>query len=91
LSFLARDRIILTITSLSVPTGDGVNNALYDSVELARHIVKYGIDDLDSAVVDYEKEMLPRALKAIGKGQWFTEHFFGADTPQSFLQASMKS
>ncbi|KAG2174756.1 hypothetical protein INT43_005814 [Umbelopsis isabellina] len=76
---------------LTVPTGEGVNNALYDSAELARQIIKCGIDDLDSAVIIYEKEMLPRALKAIGKGKWYTEHFFGADTPQSFLQASMKS
>ncbi|KAJ2958115.1 hypothetical protein NQZ79_g6229 [Umbelopsis isabellina] len=74
---------------LTVPTGDGVNNALYDSEELARQIIKYGIDNLDFAVVEYEKEMQPRALKAIEKGQWFTKHFFGADAPQNFLQASM--
>lgn len=74
-----------------MPTGDGVNNALYDSAKLAKQIIKCGIDNLDSAVVNYEKEMLPRAQKAIMKGQWFTEHFFGANTPQSFLQATMKS
>jgi 2-polyprenyl-6-methoxyphenol hydroxylase-like FAD-dependent oxidoreductase len=71
-----------------VPTGDGVNNALYDSVELARQIIRHGIDDLESAVIDYEKRMLPRAVEAIAKGQWFIEHFFGADTPQNFLQGS---
>jgi hypothetical protein len=54
---------------------------------LAREIIKHGIDNLETAVVEYEKAMLPRAVAAIEKGQWFTEYFFGADTPQSFLQA----
>jgi 2-polyprenyl-6-methoxyphenol hydroxylase-like FAD-dependent oxidoreductase len=71
-----------------VPTGDGVNNALYDSTELAKQIIKHGIDNLEAAVVDYEKAMLPRAIKAIEKGQWFTQHFFGADAPQDFLHAT---
>ncbi|EED19271.1 monoxygenase, putative [Talaromyces stipitatus ATCC 10500] len=73
---------------LTEPTGDGVNNALQDSVELARCIIKHGIDDLDSAVVEYEKAMFPRAIEAIEKGQWFAEHLFKAESSQSFLQAA---
>lgn len=72
----------------SVPTGDGVNNALYDSVELAKKIIKHGIDNLEAAVMEYEKLMLPRAIKAINKGNWFTQRFFGANTPQDFLSAA---
>ncbi|KAL2830980.1 hypothetical protein BJY01DRAFT_260680 [Aspergillus pseudoustus] len=72
---------------LTIPSGDGVNNALQDSVELARQIVKHGVNGLDSAVREYEETMFPRAAKAIEKGQWYLEHFFGADTPETFLQA----
>ena len=60
---------------------------MYDSLELARQIVKHGTDNLESAVVEYERAMLPRAVDGIEKGQWYTEHFFGADGPQNFLQA----
>ena len=72
----------------SVPTGDGVNNALYDSAELAKQIIKHGIANLEAAVREYEKAMLPRAIKAIHKGHWFTQEFFGADGPQDFLSAA---
>lgn len=75
-------------TPSSVPTGDGVNNALYDSAELAKQIIKHGISNLEAAVVDYEKELFPRAIKAIEKGHWFIQHFFGADMPQDFLHAA---
>lgn len=73
----------------SGPGGDGVNNALHDSVELARQIIKHGIDDLDSAVVEYERAMFPRAVEAINKGQWAVEHLFNAESTQSFLQISL--
>lgn len=51
-----------------VPAGEGVNNALCDSVELARQIVTHGIEYLDAAVAEYEK-MFPRALAACAKGE----------------------
>ncbi|GAM39858.1 monoxygenase [Talaromyces pinophilus] len=75
---------------LTGPGGDGVNNALHDSVELARQIIKHGIDNLDSAVVKYEEAMFPRAVEAINKGQWAVEHLFSAESSQSFLQAAMQ-
>jgi 2-polyprenyl-6-methoxyphenol hydroxylase-like FAD-dependent oxidoreductase len=74
----------------SGPGGDGVNNALHDGVELARQIIKHGMDNLDSAVVEYEKAMFPRAVEAINKGQWAAEHLFNAESSQSFLQAVMQ-
>ncbi|KAL9479493.1 hypothetical protein ACSS6W_004279 [Trichoderma asperelloides] len=73
---------------LTVPTGDGVNNALNDSAELAKQIIKHGTGNLEAAVVDYEKATLPRAIKAIEKGHWFIQHFFGVDAPQEFLYAA---
>jgi 2-polyprenyl-6-methoxyphenol hydroxylase-like FAD-dependent oxidoreductase len=78
------------LISCSGPGGDGVNNALHDSVELARQIIKHGIDDLESAVVEYEEAMFPRAVEAINKGQWAAEHLFSAESSQSFLQAVMQ-
>lgn len=80
-------QLLPTNSCHSIPAGDGVNNAMYDSLELARSIVKHGIDDLASAVANYEKAILPRAVAAIEKGQWFTDHFFGADAPEDFLRA----
>lgn len=38
--------------------------------ELAKQIIKHGTEDLEATVADYEKEMLPRAIKTIGKGHW---------------------
>ncbi|KAJ5627052.1 monooxygenase [Penicillium herquei] len=72
---------------LTIPSGTGVNAALYDALMLARHIIQCGPDDLDSGVIEYEKMMLPRALSAIEKGHWYEEHFFGVDGPQAFLRA----
>ncbi|KAJ5716136.1 monooxygenase [Penicillium malachiteum] len=72
---------------LTIPLGTGVNAALYDALILARRIIQYAPDDLDSAVIEYEKTMLSQALEAIEKSQWYAEHFFGADGPQAFLRA----
>lgn len=53
-----------------------------------KKIIKHGIENLEAAVADYEKQMLPRAIKAIAKGHWFKQHFFEADSPQDFLHAA---
>lgn len=60
---------------------------MYGSLELARQIVKHGVNELDSAVADYEKAILSRAIGAVEKGRWFMDNFFGADSPQDFLRA----
>ncbi|KAJ5387340.1 hypothetical protein N7509_009881 [Penicillium cosmopolitanum] len=72
---------------LTVPTGDGVNNAMHDSVNLARHIILLGVNDLESATLAYEKEMRPRAVAAIQKGHWMTRHMFLAKGPEEILAA----
>lgn len=69
-----------------MPSGTGVNNALYDAYSLAECIMASGVDEIDSAVQKYERDMNVRALEAIGKGKWFTEHFFGAQSPVEFLK-----
>lgn len=60
---------------------------MYDAVQLARQIIKHGVEGLDAAVVEYERDMLPRAVEALEKGVWYTENLFGADAAQDFLRA----
>lgn len=60
---------------------------MYDSVNLARHIISHGINDLESATLAYEKDMRPRALAAIQKGYWMTRHMFLAEGPEEMLAA----
>ncbi len=72
---------------LTVPTGDGVNNAIFDGLELAEKIVEHGVDNIEQAVVEYEKAMLPRAKEAIQKGEFMTDVLFGAGAPGSFFKA----
>ena len=69
-----------------VPTGDGVNNAMFDSYELAKQIAKYWPSgDLDRAVVEYEKDMVPRARGAIKEGETMLRVLFGPDAPDSMF------
>ena len=70
-----------------VPTGDGVNNAMHDSVDLARHIISHGINDLESATLAYEEAVRLRAMATIQKGHWMTRHMFLAAGPQEMLAA----
>lgn len=48
------------------------------------------MDNLDSAVVEYEEAMFPRAVEAINKGLWAVENIFSAESTQNFLQAAMQ-
>lgn len=68
-----------------VPTGDGVNNAMRDSVDLAKHIISHGINDLESAKLAYEEGMRPRAVTTIQKGHWMSDHMFLAAGPEEIL------
>lgn len=52
-------------------------------------IIKHGMENLGAAVADYEKEMLPRVIKAIKNGHWFMQKFFGADLSRDFLYAAI--
>ncbi|KIW80229.1 hypothetical protein Z517_06844 [Fonsecaea pedrosoi CBS 271.37] len=73
---------------LSPPfVGEGVNCALTDSLELARQIIKYGVNDLDRAVAEYEKLMVPRAIDLITRSHRSGELFFAPDAPRGWLKA----
>lgn len=67
--------------------GEGVNEAMYDSVELAEQIVKHGLDDLDRAVSEYEQEMLPRAIDGNKEAARTQALMFALDSPKAWLRS----
>ncbi|KIX98384.1 uncharacterized protein Z520_05685 [Fonsecaea multimorphosa CBS 102226] len=73
---------------LSTPfVGEGVNCAMTDSLQLAQQIIKYGLNDLDRAVVEYEKLMVPRAIDLIARSTKSGELFFAPDAPRGWLKS----
>jgi 2-polyprenyl-6-methoxyphenol hydroxylase-like FAD-dependent oxidoreductase len=64
--------------------GAGVNESLYDSLQLAQEIVKYGLDDLTTAVAEYEKLMLPRGKALISESAANGDLLFADDAPKAF-------
>lgn len=71
----------------SPPSGDGVNVALHDSLQLAQQITAFGIDRLDEAVVEYEKLMKPRAKAMIEDSAMMNRMMFAEDAPRGLLKA----
>ena len=69
---------------LSLPNGEGVNWAMFDSLELAQQIEHCGLDNLDEAVKRYEEKMLPRGIEHIKDGETLAEQMFGDDAPKKF-------
>jgi hypothetical protein len=55
-----------------------------DSMELAREIVRYGVERLDEAVTAYEKGMLPRAKDFIIRCEESGKLMFAEDSPRGF-------
>ncbi|EMC92684.1 hypothetical protein BAUCODRAFT_258020 [Baudoinia panamericana UAMH 10762] len=66
--------------------GEGVNCAMYDSLQLAQQIVKHGVDDLTAAVAAYEKEMFPRGIDLIQRSAKSGELLFAPDAPRGWLK-----
>lgn len=60
---------------------------MFDSVQLAQQIVKFGIGDLDHAVTEYEKLMFPRAIDLIKRSARNGERMYAPDAPLSLLRA----
>jgi 2-polyprenyl-6-methoxyphenol hydroxylase-like FAD-dependent oxidoreductase len=71
---------------LSLVSGEGANNALIDSLELASKIAEHGVDDLDRAVQEYETDMLPRGIAQIVKANAMSESSYG-EGPEGLLSA----
>lgn len=64
-----------------------MNAALVDSLELAQQIEAYGLEHLDKAVAEYEKEMFPRAVEHIQESEQTAGFLFAADAPMGFLRS----
>lgn len=90
--FDGREHKQLTVHLSSTPfVGEGVNCALYDSLQLGQQIVKHGLDDIESAVAEYEKLMFPRAIDLITRSRRSGEMLFAQDSPYGWLRAHVKS
>lgn len=59
---------------------------MYDSLELAQQIVKFGIENLSEAVAEYEKLMFPRAKSMIEDSAATNAGMFSEDAPAPLLQ-----
>jgi 2-polyprenyl-6-methoxyphenol hydroxylase-like FAD-dependent oxidoreductase len=66
--------------------GEGVNQSLYDSLQLAQQLVKYGLDDIATAVSEYEKLMLPRGKALISGSAANGELLFAENAPEKFSE-----
>jgi hypothetical protein len=59
---------------------------MYDSLQLAQQIVKFGIERLDEAIEEYEKLMFSRAKAMIEDSAMMNEMMFSEDAPEPMLR-----
>ncbi|KAI0018413.1 hypothetical protein F4780DRAFT_522791 [Xylariomycetidae sp. FL0641] len=71
---------------VSVPGGEGVNCAMTDAMELVDRITERGLDNVDTAVEEYEKVMLERGREMIKSGARTQAAMFHEDNPAEFLR-----
>ncbi|KAI6912746.1 hypothetical protein KC318_g1923 [Hortaea werneckii] len=71
---------------LCIPSGEGVNAAMHDALQLAQCITEYGLHDLDRAVTEYERQMFPRAI-ATAEDAEQSKSLWAPDSPNGFLKS----
>ncbi|GAB1744734.1 hypothetical protein NU219Hw_g2408t1 [Hortaea werneckii] len=71
---------------LCIPSGEGVNVAINDALQLVQRITEYGLHDLDHAVAEYEKQMFPRAV-ATAEDAEHAKKLWAPDSPNGFLKS----
>lgn len=71
----------------SPPSGEGVNVALFDSLQLAQQILKHGVHSLNKAVEEYEGAMWPRSEETIKDAAMKNKVSFAEDAPAGLLRA----
>lgn len=59
---------------------------MYDSVELAQQIARYGLENLEQAVLEYEKLMLPRGIDLITRSAESGKFLFAPDAPCGWMK-----
>jgi 2-polyprenyl-6-methoxyphenol hydroxylase-like FAD-dependent oxidoreductase len=70
---------------VTLPNGEGVNQAMADALKLASLIAEHGAEKLDQAVQEYEADMFPRAIATIAEGKGMADIMF-AEGPEPFVQ-----
>ncbi|HTJ33269.1 MAG TPA: FAD-dependent monooxygenase [Dactylosporangium sp.] len=73
---------------LTAPNGEGANLAMYDGSELAKAIADHP-DDVETAVIEYERAMFPRSTEAAVEGAEGHDLLFGEGTPYALLGMGM--
>ncbi|KAI7265382.1 hypothetical protein KC345_g8491 [Hortaea werneckii] len=71
---------------LCIPSGEGVNVAMHDALQLAQCIAAYGLHDFDRAVAEYEKQMFPRAMATADDAEQ-SKNLWAPDSPNGFLRS----
>ncbi|KAI6822349.1 hypothetical protein KC340_g9953 [Hortaea werneckii] len=71
---------------LCIPSGEGVNVAMHDALQLAQCVAEYGLHDLDRAVAEYEGQMFPRAI-ATAEDAEQSKNLWAPDSPNGFLRS----
>ncbi|KPM38162.1 hypothetical protein AK830_g8399 [Neonectria ditissima] len=72
---------------LALPNGEGVNCAMKDALELASKIEAIGLQDLDDAVREYEKELLVRGRSHIEDGIQLEQLLASDEGPTAVVKA----
>lgn len=70
---------------LAYPGGEGVNLAMADALKLASSIAEHGVENMNEAVREYETDMFPRVIAAIGESEAMSSVMYSED-PQAFIQ-----
>lgn len=71
---------------LALPNGAGVNCGMFDGMQLAREILRAGLQNLDKAVARYEEEMFPRAAEHIRDGLQMNDVLMAENSPRGFKE-----
>jgi 2-polyprenyl-6-methoxyphenol hydroxylase-like FAD-dependent oxidoreductase len=70
---------------MSPYAGEGANLAMLDATELALALVEHG-DDVETALIQYEAAMFPRAQAAAEASASGLDMCFASDAPRAFVE-----
>ncbi|KAG0646605.1 4 -methoxyviridicatin aspoquinolone biosynthesis cluster asqM [Hyphodiscus hymeniophilus] len=73
---------------LTLPSGEGVNAAMLEALQLSRGIAKAlsAGTDFDEALAEYEKALFPRAKDLMADAVRMTEMLYAEDAPRSMVR-----
>jgi 2-polyprenyl-6-methoxyphenol hydroxylase-like FAD-dependent oxidoreductase len=68
------------------PSGEGVNLAMLDALELSECLSRHDFKDIQKAIAAYEKQMRSRAAKAANDSMEMTAWMHAEDAQSRFVQ-----